>query len=144
MSMNEHVVDRAAKQLASDVRDAVSRKDLIDAIGNREDFDKLYIDLSNRTIQAYQASHRKRSSLKLHASLAALEECGRSSRLPSTRSDPPNYSRAATEVVNLQPKSCTHNSRLTTLTTAGSRSSRRSCRNAPDFRAHSTCLRTDS
>ena len=56
-------------------RPPVSRSDLLSAIATREVFDKLYIDLTNRSIQAYQASRRKRCSLKLHASLAALEEC---------------------------------------------------------------------
>ena len=54
-------------------RPPVSRKDLLEAIEDRDVFDKLYIDLTNRSIKAYQLGHRKRCSLKLHASLAALE-----------------------------------------------------------------------
>lgn len=75
MSLNETVVEvstDAARDAAK--RPPVSRKDLLDAIKSREVFDKLYIDLTNRCIQAYQGSGRKRCSLKLHASLAALEE----------------------------------------------------------------------
>ncbi|ORY76938.1 trafficking protein particle complex subunit 10 [Leucosporidium creatinivorum] len=75
MSLNETVAE-----VSSDpTRDAknrppVSRRDLIDAVASREVFDKLYIDLTNRSIQAYQGAGRKRCSLKLHASLAALED----------------------------------------------------------------------
>lgn len=56
-------------------RPPVSRKDLLDALSTRDVFDKLYIDVTNRTIQAYSSSGRKRCSLKLHSSLAALEKC---------------------------------------------------------------------
>lgn len=58
---------------ASD-RPPVSRQDLLDAIADEEAFDKLYVDVTNRTIHAYQSSGRRRCSLKMHASLAALEE----------------------------------------------------------------------
>ncbi|KDE05467.1 hypothetical protein MVLG_04157 [Microbotryum lychnidis-dioicae p1A1 Lamole] len=54
-------------------RPPVSRQDLLNAIEDGEAFDKLFIDLTNRSIQAYSQSGRKRCSLKLHASLAALE-----------------------------------------------------------------------
>ncbi|SGY18944.1 BQ5605_C014g07514 [Microbotryum silenes-dioicae] len=54
-------------------RPPVSRQDLLNAIKDGEAFDKLFIDLTNRSIQAYSQSGRKRCSLKLHASLAALE-----------------------------------------------------------------------
>ena len=56
-----------------DSRPPVSRKDLLDAITSVENFDKIYVDLTNRTIRAYTTSGRKRCSLKLHGSLAALE-----------------------------------------------------------------------
>lgn len=75
MSLNETVAE-----VSSDpTRDAknrppVTRRDLLEAVASREVFDKLYIDLTNRSIQAYQGAGRKRCSLKLHASLAALEE----------------------------------------------------------------------
>lgn len=55
-------------------RPPVSRQDLLGAIQDEEKFDRLYTDVTNRAIQAYQTSGRKRCSLKLHASLAALEE----------------------------------------------------------------------
>ncbi|SDA01500.1 BZ3500_MvSof-1268-A1-R1_Chr10-1g02728 [Microbotryum saponariae] len=54
-------------------RPPVTRQDLLNAIKDGEAFDKLFIDLTNRSIQAYSQSGRKRCSLKLHASLAALE-----------------------------------------------------------------------
>lgn len=75
MSINESVVE-VSSDAARDAgnRPPVSRRDLLDAIASRDVFDKLYIDLTNRSIQAYQAAGRKRCSLKLHASLAALEE----------------------------------------------------------------------
>lgn len=55
-------------------RPPVSRKDLLSAISKQEVFDKLYIDLSHKTIQAYQTSGRKRCEIKLHAGLAGLEQ----------------------------------------------------------------------
>lgn len=55
-------------------RPPVSRKDLLDAISDQDVFDKLYIDLSHKTIQAYQTSGRKRCAIKLHAGLAGLEQ----------------------------------------------------------------------
>jgi len=55
-------------------RPPVSRQDLLDAIADEDAFDKLYVDVTNRAIHAYQSSGRRRCSLKLHASLAALEE----------------------------------------------------------------------
>ena len=75
MNLNETIVEvstDAARDAGS--RPPVSRKDLLHAIKSRVEFDKLYIDLTNRCIQSYQSSGRKRCSLKLHASLAALEE----------------------------------------------------------------------
>ncbi|KAK4701381.1 trafficking protein particle complex subunit 10, partial [Phenoliferia sp. Uapishka_3] len=74
MSLNEYASERPVKPLPAGARDAVSRKDLLDAIANLESFDKLYVELTNRSIHAYQTSRRKRCSLKLHASLAALED----------------------------------------------------------------------
>lgn len=59
--------------MTSQCRPPVSRKDLLDAIENKATFDKLYVDLTNRTIRAFTTSGRKRCSLKLHGSLAALE-----------------------------------------------------------------------
>lgn len=75
MSMNEVSSDPTGDRRGETAkRPPVSRRDLLDAISKQELFDKLYIDLTNRSIQAYQTSNRKRCSLKLHASLAALEE----------------------------------------------------------------------
>ncbi len=59
---------------AASTRDAISRPDLREAARNQEAFDKLYIDLTNRSISAYGSAGRKRCGLKLHATLAALEE----------------------------------------------------------------------
>ncbi|KAI5476177.1 hypothetical protein MNV49_000338 [Pseudohyphozyma bogoriensis] len=76
MSLNEHASDSPTNltPTAPNSPAVVSRPDLLAVIHDAEAFDKLYIDLTNRSIQAYSASHRKRCSLKLHASLAALED----------------------------------------------------------------------
>ncbi|GAA5971043.1 hypothetical protein JCM21900_002788 [Sporobolomyces salmonicolor] len=72
MSLNE-IIPTSSSAMSTPNRPPVSRKDLLDAISKQEVFDKLYVDLTHRTIQAYQASGRKRCSIKLHAGLAALE-----------------------------------------------------------------------
>lgn len=76
MSLNEISVSRATSSGSVQPADRppVSRKDLLDAIASEEVFDKLYIELSHKTIQAYQASGRKRCAIKLHAGLAGLEQ----------------------------------------------------------------------
>lgn len=74
MSINEHSPEQPSSSITPGGVDNVTRKDLLVAMSNVEHFDKIYIDLTNRAIQAYQASGRKRSGLKMHASLAALEE----------------------------------------------------------------------
>ncbi|GAA5964623.1 hypothetical protein JCM3765_007645 [Sporobolomyces pararoseus] len=75
MSLNEISPSRPTSPAASQPADRppVSRKDLLDAISDQTIFDKLYIDLSQKTIQAYQTSGRKRCAIKLHAGLAGLE-----------------------------------------------------------------------
>ncbi|KAF9517292.1 hypothetical protein BS47DRAFT_1380623, partial [Hydnum rufescens UP504] len=52
---------------------AISEKNILAAIGDRETFDKLYIMITNRSIECYTAAKRKKFALKLHHSLAALE-----------------------------------------------------------------------
>lgn len=52
----------------------ISRKDLLAALESQEAFDKLYLELTNRAIDIYQRAGRKRSALKMHASVAALEK----------------------------------------------------------------------
>ncbi|KAK4048148.1 hypothetical protein OIO90_005912 [Microbotryomycetes sp. JL221] len=75
MSLNE------GTQLVDDHRQiegghkSITQPELAAAINQVVGFDKLYLDITNRCIQAYQASGRRRCSLKLHASLAALEKC---------------------------------------------------------------------
>ncbi|BGP09807.1 hypothetical protein JCM10049v2_005681 [Rhodotorula toruloides] len=64
-------------------RQPVTRKDLLDAMDKREAFDKLYVELTQRSLQAYQASGRKRCAAKLNACLAALEQCR--GRLPTAQ-----------------------------------------------------------
>ncbi|GAA5860671.1 hypothetical protein JCM3774_006246 [Rhodotorula dairenensis] len=54
-------------------RPPVTRQDLLDAIAKQEVFDALYIDLTQRAIQAYQTTTRRRCAAKLHACLAALD-----------------------------------------------------------------------
>ncbi|GAA5902878.1 transport protein particle complex II subunit TRS130 [Sporobolomyces salmoneus] len=75
MSLNEISPSRPTSPTSSQPADRppVSRKDLLDAISDQAVFDRLYIDLSQKTIQAYQLSGRKRCAIKLHAALAGLE-----------------------------------------------------------------------
>ncbi|KAG8967746.1 hypothetical protein FRC05_001925 [Tulasnella sp. 425] len=51
----------------------ISSQDLIEALRGRDEFDRLYITTTNRTIQTYNSCNRRRFALKLHASLAALD-----------------------------------------------------------------------
>ncbi|SCV73847.1 BQ2448_6277 [Microbotryum intermedium] len=80
MSLNESISSIPSTSNSPDFdnpnalnRPPITRQDLLDAIKDGDAFDKLFIDLTNRSIQAYSQSERKRCSLKLHASLAALE-----------------------------------------------------------------------
>ncbi|KWU42169.1 hypothetical protein RHOSPDRAFT_36290 [Rhodotorula sp. JG-1b] len=57
----------------SATRPPVTRQDLLDAIERQEVFDELYIDLTQRAVQAYQFTKRRRCAAKLHAGLAALD-----------------------------------------------------------------------
>ncbi|TKA56715.1 hypothetical protein B0A53_01910 [Rhodotorula sp. CCFEE 5036] len=57
----------------SATRPPVTRQDLLDAIERQEVFDELYIDLTQRAVQAYQFTKRRRCAAKLHACLAALD-----------------------------------------------------------------------
>lgn len=74
MSLQESIPEALQTKSELLARPPVSRKDLLAAIQDQGVFDKLYVDLTNRAIKAYQSSRRKRCALKLHASLAALEE----------------------------------------------------------------------
>lgn len=76
MSLNEISPSRPSTTASPKTaeRPPVSRKDLLDAIADQTVFDKLYVDLSQKTIQAYQTSGRKRCAIKLHAGLAGLEQ----------------------------------------------------------------------
>lgn len=70
MSLNEEQRDDdGATQKAP-----VTNDKLLEAMKSQEHFDRLYIDITNRAIRAYQACGRHRSALKLHASLAALQD----------------------------------------------------------------------
>ncbi|KAH8923009.1 hypothetical protein BT69DRAFT_195496 [Atractiella rhizophila] len=76
VALNEHVPNSADTSSSADRASSlppISQKDLIEAIASKEALDQLYVKLTNRAIEAYQASGRKRFALKLHASLAALE-----------------------------------------------------------------------
>lgn len=53
----------------------ITQKDLLAAMAERDTFDKLYIMITNRCIECYTTSSRKRSALKMHGSLAALDQC---------------------------------------------------------------------
>lgn len=52
----------------------ISSPDLIEALRGRDEFDRLYITTTNRTIQTFNSCSRRRFALKLHASLAALDD----------------------------------------------------------------------
>jgi len=52
---------------------SISNEDLLRVTNDREDFYKLYIDVTNRAISAYTKAGRRKSGLKLHGSLAALD-----------------------------------------------------------------------
>ncbi|GAA5881145.1 hypothetical protein JCM16303_004817 [Sporobolomyces ruberrimus] len=75
MSLNEITPSRPTSPSSAQPaeRPPVSRQDLLQAISDQAVFDRLYIELSQRTIQAYQTSGRKRCAIKLHAGLAGLE-----------------------------------------------------------------------
>jgi trafficking protein particle complex subunit 10 len=51
----------------------ISEKNFLAAVGDRESFYKLYIMITNRSIECYTAGKRKKFALKLHHTLAALE-----------------------------------------------------------------------
>ncbi|BGP50119.1 hypothetical protein JCM10450v2_006030 [Rhodotorula kratochvilovae] len=61
----------------------VTRQDLLDAIAKQDVFDRLYADLANKTVQAYQSSGRRRCAAKVLAFLAALDH--HRARLPSAQ-----------------------------------------------------------
>ncbi|BGP01777.1 hypothetical protein NBRC10513v2_005416 [Rhodotorula toruloides] len=90
MSFNESSASTVSSSSASSPtsptppnRQPVTRKDLLDAMDKREAFDKLYVELTQRSLQAYQASGRRRCAAKLNAYLAALEQCRE--RLPTAQ-----------------------------------------------------------
>ena len=51
----------------------ISRTELVEALGNQQAFDKLYIEMTQRAIDMYAKGHRRKFALKLHGSLAALD-----------------------------------------------------------------------
>ncbi|KAF8529300.1 trafficking protein particle complex subunit 10 [Hysterangium stoloniferum] len=52
--------------------DKITNKDLLAALADREAFDKLYIETTNRAIDMYIKGGRRKFALKLHGDLAAL------------------------------------------------------------------------
>lgn len=52
---------------------SISNNDLLEAVRDREVFYKNYIDVTNRAISMYTKAGRRKSALKLHGSLAALD-----------------------------------------------------------------------
>ncbi|GAA5867425.1 hypothetical protein JCM8547_007499 [Rhodosporidiobolus lusitaniae] len=74
MSLNESSASSVSASSGAPTNPSpVTRRDLLRAISELQAFDDLYVDLTNRTIQAYQSSGRWRSALKLHSFLAAFE-----------------------------------------------------------------------
>jgi trafficking protein particle complex subunit 10 len=57
----------------SHIKNSLTQSDLLDALSDVEAFDKLYVSTTNRAIECYTASGRRRFALKLHGSLAGLE-----------------------------------------------------------------------
>ncbi|KAG9015714.1 hypothetical protein FRB90_004359, partial [Tulasnella sp. 427] len=53
----------------------ISSPDLIEALRGRDEFDRLYITTTNRCIQTYNSCNRRRFALRLHATLAAVDNC---------------------------------------------------------------------
>ena len=51
----------------------ITNKDLLASLTDRDMFDKLYIDTTNRAIDMYIKGGRRKFALKLHGSLAALD-----------------------------------------------------------------------
>ncbi|KAF8578950.1 hypothetical protein K439DRAFT_1360730 [Ramaria rubella] len=51
----------------------ITNKDLLVVFTDREAFDKLYVDITNRAIDMYVKGGRRKFALKLHGSLAALD-----------------------------------------------------------------------
>ncbi|KAF9452305.1 hypothetical protein P691DRAFT_805187 [Macrolepiota fuliginosa MF-IS2] len=54
-------------------RTSISNKELLEAVRDRETFYKVYTDVTNRSISMYTKAGRRKSALKLHGSLAALD-----------------------------------------------------------------------
>ncbi|KAG9035765.1 hypothetical protein FRB95_010533 [Tulasnella sp. JGI-2019a] len=70
----------------------ISRLDLLEVLNDRDAFDRLYIATTHRAIQTYGSCGRKRFTLKLHDSLASLDQCrGRYSSAHSIFSSLPSY-----------------------------------------------------
>lgn len=51
----------------------ISNESLLEAVNDRNAFYKTYIDITNRAISMYTKAGRRKSALKLHGSLAALD-----------------------------------------------------------------------
>lgn len=51
----------------------ITNKDLLASLTDRDVFDHLYIDTTNRAIDMYVKGARRKFALKLHGSLAALD-----------------------------------------------------------------------
>ncbi|BGP56856.1 hypothetical protein JCM8202v2_004489 [Rhodotorula sphaerocarpa] len=79
MSLNESspasvAPSPTASQLDAPAQSPVTRQDLLDAIEQREVFDRLYADSTHRAMHAYNSAGRRRCAAKLHACLGALEQ----------------------------------------------------------------------
>lgn len=79
MSLNESspasvAPSPTASQLDAPAQSPVTRQDLLDAIEQREVFDRLYADSTHRAMHAYNSAGRRRCAAKLNACLGALEQ----------------------------------------------------------------------
>jgi hypothetical protein len=143
MSLNESSSPGNSPNGVPPTRSLVTRRDLLDAVSNLETFDRLYIDLSRRTIQAYQSSGRRRSAVKLHSFLAALEQCALSMLiLPNNADLPPPLScpSSVTAQASKLLRSSTRNFPPTTPTRDGRGLSLTCSVRACSFKLASTCL----
>ena len=53
----------------------ITRRELLASLGEQDALYDLYVSVTNRAIELYATSGRRKFALKLHGSLAALDVC---------------------------------------------------------------------
>lgn len=71
MALPPVIVDSSAN--AGKSSPGISNSELLSAIGDKEAFYDLYIQLTNRAIELYARAGRRKFAIKLHGDLAALD-----------------------------------------------------------------------